>query len=95
MLSLKITHSLLRKRRGGGGERSEVEKVWQPGNLIARKFLKNPALAESFWIFLLHYLTNKRFGKCIKEIILVFLENVHIFCPFFYNTRISGALRAP
>ena len=28
---------------------SEVEKVWQPGNLVARKFLKNQALAESFF----------------------------------------------
>ena len=26
----------------------EVEKVWQPGNLVARKFFKNQALAESF-----------------------------------------------
>ena len=27
----------------------EVEKVWQPGNLVARKFLRNQALAESFF----------------------------------------------
>ena len=25
-----------------------MEKVWQPGNLVARKVLKNQALAESF-----------------------------------------------
>ena len=57
---------------------TEVEKVWQPGNLVARKFLKNQALAESFWIFLLHFLTSKQFVKSIKEMIPVFLENVHI-----------------
>ena len=26
----------------------EVETVWQPGNLVARKFLKNHSLAEIF-----------------------------------------------
>ena len=26
-----------------------MEKVWQPGNLVARKFLRNQALAESFF----------------------------------------------
>ena len=57
--------------------------MWQPGNLVARKFLKNQALAESFWIFLLHFLTSKQFGKSIKEMILVFLENVNIFIHFF------------
>ena len=34
-----------------GGLEAEVEKVWQPGNLVARKFFKNQALAESFSSF--------------------------------------------
>ena len=46
---------------------SVVEKVWKPGNLVARKFLKNQALAERFWIFLLHFLTSKQFCKSIKR----------------------------
>ena len=29
-------------------EVAEVEKVWQPGNLVARKFLKNLSLADTF-----------------------------------------------
>ena len=60
-------------------------KVWQLGNLVARKFLKNQALAESFLIFLLHFLTSKQFGKSVKEMILVFLENGFISYPFFHN----------
>ena len=59
--------------------------MWQPGNLVARKFWKNRALAESFWIFLLHFLTSKQFVKSIKEMIQVFLENVHILYRFFHN----------
>ena len=43
---------------------SEVEKVWQPGNLVARKFVKNWTLGESFWILLPHFLAVKQFdGK--------------------------------
>ena len=49
------------------GTSPEVEKVWQPGNLVARKILKNEALAESFWILLLHFLTSKQFGESVKE----------------------------
>ena len=64
---------------------SEVEKVWQPGNLVARKILKNEALAESFWILLPHFLTSKQFGETVKERILVFLENDHISYLFFDN----------
>ena len=63
----------------------EVEKVWQSDNLFARKFLKNQALAESLWILLLHFLTSKQFGESLKEMMLVFLENSHIFDPFFHN----------
>ena len=47
---------------------AEVEKVWQPGNLVARKFLKNQALAESFWILFPHFLTSKQLGRSVKEI---------------------------
>ena len=53
---------------------AEVEKVWQPGNLVARRILKNEALAESFWINLLHFLTSKQFSESVKEIILVFFK---------------------
>ena len=44
----------------------EVEKVRQPGNLVARKFLKNQALTESFWIFLPHFLAIEKFGSRVK-----------------------------
>ena len=54
----------------------------QPGNLVARKFLKNQALAESFWILLPHFITTEQFCGNRKEIILVFLENGHIFYNF-------------
>ena len=54
-------------------EVAEVEKVWQPGNLVARKFLKNQALAESFWILLLYFLTSKQFSESVKDMLLVFL----------------------
>ena len=64
---------------------TELEKVWQPGNLVARKFLKNQALAESFWILLLYFLTSKQFGESVKDMMLVFLENGYIFDPFFHN----------
>ena len=57
--------------------------MWQPGNLVARKFLKNQALAESFLIFLLHFLTSKQFGKSVKYMLLVFLENGNIFIHFY------------
>ena len=57
---------------------SEVQKVRQPGNLVARKFLKNQALAESFWILFPHFLAVKQFGGNRKGIILVFLQNGHI-----------------
>ena len=60
----------------------EVEKVWQPGNLVARKFLKNQALAESFWILLPHFVAIEQFGGNGKEMILVFLQNGHIFHNF-------------
>ena len=66
-------------------ELSQMGERWQPGNQVARKFWKNQALAESFWILLLlpHFLDSKQFGESIKEIILVFLANGHIFYPFF------------
>ena len=35
-----------------GSSIPEVEKVWQPGNLVARKILKNQAMKESFGSFL-------------------------------------------
>ena len=35
----------------------------QPGNLVARKFLKNQALAESFLILLPHFLTIREQTK--------------------------------
>ena len=60
----------------------EVEKVRQPGNLVARKFLKNQALAESFWILLPHFVAIEQFGGNGKEMILVFLQNGHIFHNF-------------
>ena len=62
-----------------------MEKVWQPGNLVARKFLKNKALAESLWILFLHFFTSKQFGGSVKEIISLFLGNGHIFDQFFHN----------
>ena len=55
------------------------------GNLVARKFLKNQALAESFWILLPHFLTSKQFGESLKEIILDLLENGSILDLFFHN----------
>ena len=54
---------------------AEVEKVWQPGNLVARKFLKNQALVERFWILLLQFLISKQFSENVKQMILLFLEN--------------------
>ena len=51
----------------------EVEKVWQPGNLVARKFLKTQALAESFWILLLYFFTSKQFSESVEDMLLVFL----------------------
>ena len=59
-----------------------MEKVRQPGNLVARKFLKNQALAESFWILLPHFVAIEQFGGNGKEMILVFLQNGHIFHNF-------------
>ena len=69
--------------------------MWQPGNLVARKFLKNQALAESFWILLPHFFTSKQFSESIKDMMLVFLENGHIFDPFFiisqkWNENLNG-----
>ena len=58
-------------------EPAEVQKVRQPGNLVARKFLKNQALAEIFLIFLPHFLTIKQFGACAKGMIIVFLQKGH------------------
>ena len=55
---------------------AEVEKVRQPGNLVARKFLKNQALAESLWILLPHFLPIKQFSSNRK--VLVLLQNGHI-----------------
>ena len=60
----------------------EVEKVWQPGNLVARKFFKNQALAESFWILLPHFIATEQLCGNRKGIILVFSENGHIFYNF-------------
>ena len=39
---------------------AEVQKVWQPGNLVARQFLKNDTLGESFGIPLLHSVAIKQ-----------------------------------
>ena len=63
----------------------KVEKVWQPGNLVVRKFLKNKALTENFWILLLHFLTSRQIRGSVKEMISVFLENGHIFHPLFHK----------
>ena len=57
---------------------AEVQKVRQPGNLVARKFLKNQALAESFWTLPSHFLMIKQVGGNGKEILLVCLQNGHI-----------------
>ena len=54
---------------------AEVEKVWQHGNLVARKFLKNQGLAERFWILLPDFFAIKQFSDNGKETILVFLQN--------------------
>ena len=46
-LSNDLVRRLLTTRREIPDEyKAEVEKVWQPGNLVSRKFLKNQALAE-------------------------------------------------
>ena len=63
----------------------KVEKVWQTGNLVIRKFLKNQALAENFWILLLHFLTIRQIRGSVKEMISAFLENGHILDPLFYK----------
>ena len=57
----------------------------QPGNLVARQVLNDQALGESFWILLLHFLTNRQIRGSIKEMISVFLENGHIFDPLFHK----------
>ena len=67
-----------------------MEKEWQPGNLVVRKFLKNQALTESFWILLPHFLTSMQFGENVQEIILVFLEIWHLFDPFFIISQKSN-----
>ena len=54
----------------------------QPGNLVARKFLKNKALAESFWILLPHFIAIEQFCGNRKEMTLAFLQNRHIFYNF-------------
>ena len=54
-----------------------MQKVWHPGNLFARKVLKNQTLAERFWILLPHFLTIKQFGACAKGMIIVFLQKGH------------------
>ena len=54
-------------------EYAEEQKVRQPGNLVARKSLKNPILAERFWSLLLNFPMMKQFGGSIKEIMLAFL----------------------
>ena len=64
---------------------AEVHKVRQPGNLVARKFLKNQVLAESFWIFPLHFLKSKQFGKNVKEILLLFFKKIVIILSIFHN----------
>ena len=58
----------------------------QPGNLVARKFLKNQTLRESFWILFPFSPAIEQFGGGVKEIILILLEKGHIFYPFFHNT---------
>ena len=63
----------------------KMEKEWQPGNLVVRKFLKNQALTESFWILLLHFFTSRQIRGSVKEMISVFLENGHIFHPLFHK----------
>ena len=69
---------------GSAAFQAEMEKMWQPGNLVARKFFKDQALAESFWILLLHFLISKQFGESIRNR-LAFLEIGYIFYPFFHN----------
>ena len=57
----------------------EVQKVRQLGNLVARNFLKNQTLAESFWILFPHFLVIEQFGGSLKEKIAAFLQNGLIF----------------
>ena len=69
--------------------------MWQPGNLVARKFLKNQALAKSFWILLLYFLTCKQFGDSVKDMMLVFLKMVIYLIQFFiisqkWNENLNG-----
>ena len=54
--------------------------MWQPGNPVARKVLKNQTLTESFWILLPLFLAIKQFGGNIKEIILVYFTKFKYFC---------------
>ena len=50
-----------------------MQKVRQPGSLVATKVLKNSALTERFWILLPQILVIKQFGVSEKEKKLVFL----------------------
>ena len=68
-----------------GGFGAQMEKVRQPGNLIAKKFLKNQALAESFWILFPHFLTSKQFDKKRKRNYISIFRNGHIFDPFLHK----------
>ena len=72
---------------------SEVQKVWQPGNLIARKFLKSKALEKSFWILLQHSLTITQFGGSVKEMIIVLLQNGHTFHTFVIISKKSNRIK--
>ena len=63
---------------------TEVEKLWQPGNLVARKFWKNKALAESFWILFLHFLTIMQFNENVKEMILASFRKWSFYYPYSY-----------
>ena len=47
--ALKIGyHSTKLNKQNKSYQKPKMEKVWQPGNLVARKFLENQALAEFF-----------------------------------------------
>ena len=61
----------------------------QSGNLVARKFLKNLALTESFGIFLPHSLAMEQFCGRVKEMtndIDTFTKGT-FFYPIFHNIQ--------
>ena len=63
---------------------SEVQKVRQPGNLVARKFEESVS-GTKLWDPSPAILKIKQLGNSVKEMILVFLQNGHIFYPFVPN----------